>query len=240
MLAASRSCPGARRRARPPLSRDQRATISAKHILVPPSPGRCFPQIPGPSTPSPLERGLPLSGCRRARWCGGGYIGAEFARSSTPGREDHAPPTAAATAPSRLRHGAFGERKRGGRKKRGNEGEGHEAFISAATDRPSRGRASGDLRWPTSNGPHMKPTLVLFATGLKPNSTGLALVCGGVISRPRGRRSSFPTSFSATAVDSIHAIGDVTQPGNHSQRCGPHSVLKPADVLWLEPHALSR
>jgi len=89
----------ARRRARPPRSRDQLQAVSANHLPSATDPGLVLPHIRDASTPSPA-RGLPLERLpRRARWWWASLLALEFASIfHRPGREDQRSPTAASAS----------------------------------------------------------------------------------------------------------------------------------------------
>jgi len=75
-----------------------------------------------------------------------------------------------------------------------------------------------------SDGPHQRTDLVLFATGRKPVSANLGLEAAGVKLAPDG--AIIVDRFSKTSVDSIHAIGDVTNRVNLTP-------VATAEAMWL-------
>ena len=75
-----------------------------------------------------------------------------------------------------------------------------------------------------TDGPHQKSDLVLFATGRKPVSANLGLEAAGVKLAPDG--AIVVDRFSRTSVESIHAIGDVTNRINLTP-------VATAEAMWL-------
>ena len=75
-----------------------------------------------------------------------------------------------------------------------------------------------------TDGPHQKTDLVLFATGRKPISANLGLEAAGVKLAPDGAIAV--DRFSTTSVESIHAIGDVTNRINLTP-------VATAEAMWL-------
>ena len=75
-----------------------------------------------------------------------------------------------------------------------------------------------------TDGPRQKTDLVLFATGRKPNTAKLGLEAAGVVLAADG---AIPVNkFSTTTVESIHAIGDVTNRINLTP-------VATAEAMWL-------
>jgi glutathione reductase (NADPH) len=75
-----------------------------------------------------------------------------------------------------------------------------------------------------TDGPHQKTDLVLFATGRRPISANLGLEAVGVKLAPDG--AIVVDRFSRTSVESIHAIGDVTNRINLTP-------VATAEAMWL-------
>ena len=75
-----------------------------------------------------------------------------------------------------------------------------------------------------TDGPHQKSDLVLFATGRKPITANLGLEAAGVKLAPDG--AIVVDRFSRTSVESIHAIGDVTNRINLTP-------VATAEAMWL-------
>ena len=75
-----------------------------------------------------------------------------------------------------------------------------------------------------TDGPHQKTDLVLFATGRRPNTANLGLERVGVKLAPDG--AILVDRYSKSSVDSIHAIGDVTNRINLTP-------VATAEAMWL-------
>jgi glutathione reductase (NADPH) len=75
-----------------------------------------------------------------------------------------------------------------------------------------------------TDGPHQKTDLVLFATGRKPNTANLGLERLGVKLAPDG--AVMVDRYSRSSVDSIYAIGDVTNRINLTP-------VATAEAMWL-------
>jgi glutathione reductase (NADPH) len=75
-----------------------------------------------------------------------------------------------------------------------------------------------------TDGPHQKTDLVLFATGRKPSSANLGLEALGVKLAPDGAVAV--DRYSKSSIDSIHAIGDVTNRINLTP-------VATAEAMWL-------
>ncbi len=84
-------------------------------------------------------------------------------------------------------------------------------------------RADG-LEVTYTDGPHQKTDLVLFATGRKPSTANLGLEALGVKLAADG--AVVVDRYSKSSVDSIHAIGDVTNRINLTP-------VATADAMWL-------
>jgi glutathione reductase (NADPH) len=192
--------------------------ITAKHVLVATGSWPVLPQIPGrehaitSNEAFHLER-LPA----RALVVGGGYIALEFASIL----HGLGVKTTLSYRGKRLLRGfdaELGERIAEEMKAKGmNLHFGGEPIAIAR-------RASGDLEVAYSDGPHQETDLVLFATGRKPNSAELGLEAAGVKLAADG--AIIVNKFSATDVDSIHAIGDVTNRINLTP-------VATAEAMWL-------
>jgi glutathione reductase (NADPH) len=85
-------------------------------------------------------------------------------------------------------------------------------------------RADGSLEVAYGDGTTQEADLVMFATGRKPNTAGLGLEAAGVALAPDG--AVRVDKYSATAVPSIHAIGDVTNRINLTP-------VATAEAMWL-------
>ena len=75
-----------------------------------------------------------------------------------------------------------------------------------------------------TDGPHQKTDLVLFATGRKPDTADLGLERAGVTLAPDG--AIVVDRYSKSSVDSIHAVGDVTNRINLTP-------VATAEAMWL-------
>ncbi len=85
-------------------------------------------------------------------------------------------------------------------------------------------RADGSLEVAFSDGTRQEVDLALFATGRKPNTADLGLEAAGVRLAPDG--AVVVDKLSTTSVESIHAIGDVTNRINLTP-------VATAEAMWL-------
>jgi glutathione reductase (NADPH) len=85
-------------------------------------------------------------------------------------------------------------------------------------------RADGSLEVAYGDGPHQEVDLVLFATGRAPNTANLGLEAAGVKLAADG--AVIVDRHSASSVESIHAIGDVTNRLNLTP-------VATAEAMWL-------
>jgi glutathione reductase (NADPH) len=85
-------------------------------------------------------------------------------------------------------------------------------------------QADGSLEVAYSDGPHQSTDLVLFATGRRPNTAGLGLEPLGVKLAADG--AVVVDRYSKSSLDSIHAIGDVTNRINLTP-------VATAEAMWL-------
>jgi glutathione reductase (NADPH) len=192
--------------------------ITAKHILVATGSWPVLPPIPGREHAITSNEAFHLEGLpARALVVGGGYIALEFAS---------------------ILHGLGVKTTLSYRGKRLLRGFDAELGQRIAEEMSAKGmnlhfggepiaiarRASGDLEVAYSDGPHQETDLVLFATGRKPNSADLGLEAAGVKLAADG--AIIVNKFSATDVDSIHAIGDVTNRINLTP-------VATAEAMWL-------
>jgi glutathione reductase (NADPH) len=175
--------------------------ITAKHILVATG-GRPFvPEIEGAHLAVTSNEMFHLPALpKRALIVGGGYIASEFAC---------------------ILNGLGVEvcqLYRGAQILRGfdDEARGHVATamqakgitIHCGTDVMRLEQTAGGIRAVTTDGADREYDLIMYATGRKPNSTGLGLEAQGVA---LGRQGQIVVDrFSQTAVPSIYAVGDVT------------------------------
>ncbi|HZE60003.1 MAG TPA: glutathione-disulfide reductase [Burkholderiales bacterium] len=190
---------------------------SAKHILIATGSLPVMPPIAGrehaiiSDDAFHLER-LP----QRALVVGGGYIALEFAS---------------------IFHGLGVKTTlsyRGKRLLRGFDGEVSERIAEEMTHKGLTihfgGEPASIIKHPDclevcyTDGPHQKTDLVLFATGRKPNTASLGLEALGVKLAADG--AVVVDRYSKSSVDSIHAIGDVTNRINLTP-------VATAEAMWL-------
>jgi len=86
------------------------------------------------------------------------------------------------------------------------------------------------------DGQHARAELVLFATGRVPNSKGLGLEAAGVRLGPIGE--VLVDAYSKSSVDSIHAIGDVTNRVNLTPVATAEGMALARTLFRGEPTAL--
>jgi len=175
--------------------------VSAKHILLATGSWPVKPAIPGAELAITSNEAFHLEALpRRALVVGGGYIAVEFA-SIFHGLGVET--TLAYRGPRLLRgfDGELGARLAEEMARRG---------VDVALQRnPARlERSGGAIRVAFDDGGDATYDLVLFATGRKPNSAGLGLEAAGV--KLDGDGAVIVDRYSKTSVDSIHAIGDLT------------------------------
>ncbi len=193
-------------------------THSARHILVATGSWPQVPPIPGrehaitSNEAFALER-LPA----RAMVVGGGYIAVEFASIFNGlGVE-----TTLAYRRKRLLRGfdsELGERL-------GEEMTHKGVRIRYGTEPAAIARrANGALEVSCGDGSKQEVDLVLFATGRRPNSANLGLEAAGVKLGEDG--AIVVDKYSSSTVDSIHAIGDVTNRINLTP-------VATAEAMWL-------
>ncbi len=181
------------------LSTGQR--YSAKHVLIATGGWPHVPDVPGADLAMTSNQMFHLPELpRRALVVGGGYIASEFACILN----------------------GFGVKVtqfyRGAQILRGFDDEArshvaagmvaHGIDIRCNTDVARLEKAAGAIRAVTLEGEAAEFDLVLYATGRKPNSSGLGLEGLGVGIGPRGQIEV--DAWSQTAVPSIYAVGDVT------------------------------
>ncbi|TAK82932.1 MAG: glutathione-disulfide reductase [Betaproteobacteria bacterium] len=193
-------------------------TYSAKHILIATGSWPQVPQIPGrehaitSNEVFSLER-LPA----RAIVVGGGYIAVEFASIFNGLGVD----TTLAYRRKRLLRGfdaELGERL-------GEEMTGKGVKIRYAAEPTAIARqASGALEVTCGDGSRREVDRVLFATGRRPNTANLGLEAAGVKLAEDG--AVLVDKYSNSSVDSIHAIGDVTNRINLTP-------VATAEAMWL-------
>jgi glutathione reductase (NADPH) len=192
--------------------------FSAKHILVATGSWPQRPPIPGrehaitSNEAFHLER-LPA----RALVVGGGYIALEFASIFN----GLGVQTTLAYRGSRLLRGfdaELGERLAEEMRAKGI------AIRFGAEPRSIERRADGSLRIAHGDGTTDQVDAALFATGRRPNTADLGLEAAGVKLGPDG--AVLVDAYSRSTVDSIHAIGDVTNRINLTP-------VATAEAMWL-------
>ena len=193
-------------------------TWTAKHILVATGSWPVIPPIPGrehaitSNEAFRLER-LPA----RALVVGGGYIALEFASIF----HGLGVKTTLSYRGRRLLRGFDAEL--GERMAEEMTGKGMKVHFGGEPVAIAR-RNDGSLEVAYSDGPHQETDLVLFATGRKPNTANLGLEAAGVNLGPAG--AVLVDRYSKSSVDSIHAIGDVTNRINLTP-------VATAEAMWL-------
>ncbi len=192
--------------------------LTAKHILVATGSWPVVPPIPGrehaitSNEAFHLER-LPA----RALVVGGGYIALEFASIF----HGLGVSTVLSYRGKRLLRGFDAEI--GQRIGEEMQAKGLAVHFGAEPAAIAR-RGDGSLEVAFGDGTRHETDLVLFATGRRPNSAGLGLEEAGVKLAPDG--AVVVDRYSNTSVDSIHAIGDVTNRINLTP-------VATAEAMWL-------
>jgi glutathione reductase (NADPH) len=193
-------------------------TYSAKHILIATGSWPQVPDIPGRELAITSNEAFHLERLpKRALVVGGGYIAVEFA-SIFHGLGVH---TTLAYRGKRLLRGfdaELGERL-------GEEmtAKGVKIHYGAEPKSLSR-RADGAIDVGYADGSKQQVDLALFATGRRPNSANLGLEAAGV--KLAGDGAVVVNEYSSSSVDSIHAIGDVTNRINLTP-------VATAEAMWL-------
>ena len=189
----------------------------AKHILIATGSYPVIPPIPGREHAITSDQAFHLERLpKRALVVGGGYIALEFAS---------------------ILHGLGVMTTlsyRGKRLLRGFDAEIGERIAEEMTHKGLAihfgGEPASIIKHPDclevcyTDGPHQKTDLVLFATGRKPNTASLGLEAAGVKLAPDG--AVVVDRYSKSNVDSIHAIGDVTNRINLTP-------VATAEAMWL-------
>jgi glutathione reductase (NADPH) len=190
---------------------------TAKHILIATGSWPVIPPIPGREYAITSNEAFHLQALpKRALVVGGGYIALEFA-SIFQGLGVN---TTLSYRGKRLLRGfdvELGERLADEMRHRG-------LTIHFGGEPASIIKHAHELEVCYTDGPHQKTDLVLFATGRKPVSANLGLEAAGVKLAPDG--AIVVDRFSKTSVDSIHAIGDVTNRVNLTP-------VATAEAMWL-------
>jgi glutathione reductase (NADPH) len=171
---------------------------SARHILVATGSWPHLPDIPGREFAITSNDAFYLAELpRRALVVGGGYVALEFASIFN----GLGVQTTLACRGARLLRGfdaELGERIAGEMR-----GKGVDVRLQANLAKLERG-----IRVTYAGGATQDVDLVMFATGRKPNTAGLGLEAAGVKLAADG--AVVVDAYAKSSVDSIHAIGDVT------------------------------
>ena len=193
-------------------------TITAKHILVATGSWPVIPDIKGRELAITSNEAFHLERLpRRALVVGGGYIALEFAS---------------------IFHGLGVQTTLSYRGQRLLRGFDAEVGTRLAEEMKAKGLklhfggepiaiaklAGGGLEVAYSDGPHQETDLVLFATGRRPNTAKLGLEAAGVKLAADG--AIVVDHHSTSSVESIHAIGDVTNRINLTP-------VATAEAMWL-------
>jgi glutathione reductase (NADPH) len=172
--------------------------VTAKHILVATGSWPQKPAIPGAELAITSNEAFALAQLpKRALVVGGGYIAVEFASIFN----GLGVKTALAYRGARLLRGFDAELGT-----RLGEEMGRKGVAVLLKKNPSK--IEKGLKVTFEDGSVQEFDLVLFATGRKPNSAGLGLEAAGVKLAADGAIAV--DKYSRSSVDSIHAIGDVT------------------------------
>ena len=192
--------------------------ISARHILVATGSWPTVPEIPGREHAITSNEAFHLERLpRRALVVGGGYIAVEFASIFN----GLGVQTTLSYRRKRLLRGFDGEiGERLGEEMTAKGVRIH--FGSEPARIAKRGDGSLDVHY--GDGTSEATDLVLFATGRRPNSANLGLEAAGVKLGSDG--ALLVDRYSNTSVDSIHAIGDVTNRVNLTP-------VATAEAMWL-------
>jgi glutathione reductase (NADPH) len=192
--------------------------ITAKHILVATGSWPVVPEIPGREHAITSNEAFRLERLpKRALVVGGGYIALEFASIF----HGLGVKTTLSYRGKRLLRGFDAEL--GARVAEEMQGKGMTVHFGGEPVAISR-RADGSLEVAYSDGPHQEVDLVLFATGRAPNTANLGLEAAGVKLAADG--AVIVDRHSASSVESIHAIGDVTNRLNLTP-------VATAEAMWL-------
>ena len=173
-------------------------TVTARHILVATGSWPQLPDIPGKELAITSNEAFFLEKLpRRALVVGGGYIAVEFASIFNGLGVD----TTLAYRGAQLLRGFDAEVAT-----RLGEEMGRKGVTVLLRKNPAK--IEKGLKVTFEDGSTENFDLVMFATGRKPNTAGLGLETAGVKLNADGAVAV--NEYSASSVDSIHAIGDVT------------------------------
>jgi glutathione reductase (NADPH) len=191
--------------------------ITAKHLLIATGSYPVKPQIPGREHAITSDDAFHLERLpARALVVGGGYIALEFASIFN----GLGVKTTLSYRGKRLLRGFDAELGTRIAEEMGAKGLNlHFGAEPAAIE-----KKSGGLKITYSDGSLQEADLVLFATGRKPNTANLGLEAAGVTLAADG--AVVVDRYSKSSVDSIHAIGDVTNRINLTP-------VATAEAMWL-------
>jgi len=191
--------------------------FSAKHILVATGSWPTVPDLPGRSHAITSNEAFHLQRLpRRVVVVGGGYIAVEFASIF----HGLGVETMLAYRGKRLLRGfdqEIGERL-------GEEMAAKGVRIRFGAEPHRIGSRKGGFEVEYGDGSRDETELVMFATGRHPNSANLGLEAAGV--RLAADGAVIVDKYSNTSVDSIHAIGDLTNRVNLTP-------VATAEAMWL-------
>jgi glutathione reductase (NADPH) len=191
--------------------------FSAKHILVATGSWPTVPDIPGRSHAITSNEAFHLQRLpRRVVVVGGGYIAVEFASIF----HGLGVETMLAYRGKRLLRGF--DQEIGGRL--GEEMAAKGVRIRFGAEPHRIGSRKGGFEVEYGDGSRDETELVMFATGRHPNSANLGLEAAGV--RLAADGAVIVDKYSNTSVDSIHAIGDLTNRVNLTP-------VATAEAMWL-------
>jgi glutathione reductase (NADPH) len=193
-------------------------THTARHILVATGSWPQVPAIPGREHAITSNEAFHLERLpKRALVVGGGYIAAEFASIFHGLGVD----TTLSYRRKRLLRGFDGELG----ERLGEEMAAKGVKIRFSTEpKGIAKRRDGSLTVTFVDGSDLETDLVMFATGRRPNSANLGLEAAGVRLGQDG--AIVVDRYSNTSVDSIHAIGDITNRLNLTP-------VATAEAMWL-------
>ena len=190
---------------------------TAKHILVSTGSWPVIPAIPGREHAISSNEAFHLDRLpKRALVVGGGYIALEFASIF----QGLGVQSTLSYRGKRLLRGfdaEIGERVAEEMAAKG-------VNLHFGAEPAAIKKDSSNLRITYSDGTHQEADLVMFATGRKPNTANLGLEQAGVKLAADG--AVMVDKYSNTTVDSIHAIGDVTNRINLTP-------VATAEAMWL-------
>ena len=193
-------------------------TVSARHILVATGSWPQVPQIPGCEHAITSNEAFQLEQLpARALVVGGSYVALEFASIFN----GLGVKTTLAYRGKRLLRGFDAEIGQRIAEEMSAKGV---AIAFGAEPAAIARRPSGVLEVGFNDGTRHECDLVLFATGRRPNTAELGLEAAGVKLSPDG--TVVVNKYSASTVDSIHAIGDVTNRVNLTP-------VATAEAMWL-------